>query len=294
MDTPHPELSRRRFLLNAAAAFAAPSVAGIPGANAAEPGRTGLIDTHVYLGRWPIRHHRLAEPGLLAAKLGAHGVTEAWTGSLDGLLHKDLRSVNDRLVEACAQHPIFRPVGALNPALPRWEDDLERCSVRHGMRGVRLHPGHHGYPLDDPRFVELLRLAASRRLFVQIVCAMEDERTQHPLLRVPPLDLSPLAPALEKAPGARVMLLNWPRLVARRPAAAAFKAMPLLFDIAMLEGAAGIEALLREMPLERLCFGSYAPVFYFESAELKLRESVLDDRQLAAIARENAARWLQG
>jgi predicted TIM-barrel fold metal-dependent hydrolase len=59
----------------------------------------------------------------------------------------------------------------------------------------------------------------------------------------------------------------------------------------MLEGMAGIETLLAELPAERLVFGSYAPVFYFESAKLKLHESDLDEKQLKAISRENAERW---
>jgi hypothetical protein len=35
-------------------------------------------------------------------------------------------------------------------------------------------------------------------------------------------------------------------------------------------------------------FGSHAPLFYFESAELKLRESALSGAQLAAIRYQNA------
>ena len=60
----------------------------------------------------------------------------------------------------------------------------------------------------------------------------------------------------------------------------------------MLEGIAGIEATLEELPLERLCFGSYAPIFYHESATLKLQESTLDEAQLTAITHVNARRFL--
>ena len=58
-------------------------------------------------------------------------------------------------------------------------------------------------------FGELLRLAAGHRLVVQMVLSMEDIRTQHPLVRVPPVDASRLPRVMEKEPAARVMLLNW-------------------------------------------------------------------------------------
>ena len=63
-------------------------------------------------------------------------------------------------------------------------------------------PGYHGYKLDDPRFTELLKLATTHRLAVQIALILEDERTQNLLLRVPPVDITPLPAVLEATPGA--------------------------------------------------------------------------------------------
>jgi predicted TIM-barrel fold metal-dependent hydrolase len=60
----------------------------------------------------------------------------------------------------------------------------------------------------------------------------------------------------------------------------------------MLEGVGGVANLLAKTPLSRVLFGSYAPLFYFESALLKLQESPLSDEQLGAIRCENARRLL--
>jgi predicted TIM-barrel fold metal-dependent hydrolase len=289
--------TRRQFLqCGVASAFAAaalPSSMRATGASATIPFEGPITDTNAYLGEWPIRHLALAESAALQNKFSAQKVTSAWVGSLDVLFHKDLAEVNARVAKICAGSGVLRPVGAVNPALPRWEEDIERCA-KLGMHVIRLHPNYHSYKLDDPRFIELLKLATAQKLSVQIAVVMEDERTQHPLLRVPPVDVGPLPQALEAVPEARVMLLNWQRSTSQGPTMTLLKNTQVMFDIAMLEGMAGIEALLGELPLERIVFGSYAPVFYFESAKLKLQESDLDEKQLRAITHENAQRFIAG
>ncbi|MEZ0275150.1 MAG: metal-dependent hydrolase, partial [Roseimicrobium sp.] len=104
------------------------------------------------------------------------------------------------------------------------------------------------------------------------------------------VNLKPLPAALKQVPGARVMVLNANRAMSMT----ALQGCPVWLDFAMLEGVGGVENLLRDWPLDKLVFGSHAPLFYWESAKLKLQESDLSDKQLAAITHENAARCLQG
>jgi hypothetical protein len=259
---------------------------------AAEARKTMLIDTNAWLGQWPIRRLALDVPSALAAKLKQNEVSRAWVSSLEGILHKDIGAANARLAEECNRLPIFEPFGVINLSLPRWEDDVEACSLRHHMRGLRLLPGYHGYKLDDPRFAEFLKLATSRRLAVQIAVTLEDERTQNPLLRVPPVDLTPLPALVDEVAGVRVMLLNWQRVSGGKPLLSTLQKTRVLLDTAMVEGIAGIESVVEEFPVSQLCFGSYSPVFYFESAKLKLRESDLTDVQLDSITQGNAQRFL--
>ena len=281
--------TRREFI----AATATAAVAATLPATAAEAKPAALIDTNVSLGRWPFRRVPLDETSALVAKLRAHGVTQAWAGSFDALLHKDLSAVNARLAEDCRRRGrgLLVPFGTVNPTLPGWEEDLRRCHEEHEMPGLRLYPNYHSYTIDAPAFARLLELATRRKLLVQIACGLEDDRTQHLRLTVPPVDMLPLIGLLEKTPAARVHLLNAFRTLRGKPVLD-LAAHGTRFEVATLEGVQGIANLLRQIPGDRLCFGSHAPFFYFESAKLKLQESVLSEAQMKAVCAGNARRLL--
>jgi predicted TIM-barrel fold metal-dependent hydrolase len=162
------------------------------------------------------------------------------------------------------------------------------------MRGIRLHPNYHGYDLRDPDFEELLRRAAERGLFVQLVAAMEDVRTQHPLLRVAPVDLSPLAEVAARLPSLRLMLLNWWPALRSKPLEPLAAAGSVYFDIAMFEGIEGIARLAARLPGGRIVFGSNFPLFPVEAAFLKMQESGLPEPARNQILGGNAGRLLSG
>lgn len=248
------------------------------------------IDTNAYLSRWPCRRLPLDEPDALVEKLTSLGIEQAWVGSLDALLHRDVAAVNLRLARDCAQHGggMLVPFGCVNPMLPDWREDLRRCDEEHGMPGIRLHPDYHGYPLGGPLFAEILDLAGERDLIVQVALKMEDERTQHPLLRVPMVDTSPLPELLRTRSDVRVVLLNALKDL-RGASLDALAELPNVFvEIAMLEGVGGIERLMTSFPFERVLFGTYAPFFYPESALGKLRESEPGSEIERAIRQGNA------
>ncbi len=251
-----------------------------------------IIDTNVSLFQWPFRRLPLDETDALIKKLHSLGITEAWAGSFEGILHRDLAAVNERLANACRQRRELIPIGSVNPQLPGWEKDFSRCIQEYQMPGIRLHPNYHGYSLADPRFAQLLGRATEAGLIVQIAVAMEDQRTQHPMLRVQDVDLAPLPDLLRGHAGCVVQLLNC------RPNPTQLDRLAstpgIFFDTSRIESTDGITSLLKRVPHDRVMFGTHAPFLIPEAALIRIGESALSEETCRSLISGNARRLGEG
>ncbi len=282
---------KRRNLIKAAVAG---SVA-VTFAKAAEEdaGPFEIIDSNVSLFHWPFRRLPLDQTGKLVTRMGELGVSKMLAGSFEGLIHRDLASVNQRLSEECAKYKELIPVGTVNPEMTGWEVVLNQCAGKFGMPGVRLFPNYHGYSLESASFQKLLKLSERLGLFVQIASAMEDVRMQHPSVKVSDVDLSPLADAVKNAPKVRIQILNW------KPRGLAFEALRKLpqirFDTARVDGTDGIAKLVEAVGSERVLFSSHAPFLIPEAALIRtLHESRLGENDLSLLVQGNAEALLEG
>jgi uncharacterized protein len=297
---------RRKFVVSSAAAPLAVGLAGRLAAAAQRPGQGGagagpeIIDTNVHVGDWPFRKLKYARAAALVAKLRKHRIAQAWAGTFEAVLHKQLDAANRRLAEECQANGsgMLVPIGSVNPAWPDWQEDLRRCHEQYRMSGVRLYPAYHGYQLDHPAFGRLLGEAAKRGLLVQVVLRLEDERVQHVAIDIPPVNVAPLVELLKKMPQAKVQLINSAGPLLDNHLTALIRDTNVVFDIAATEGNGGVGKVIEgknysyrgAIPVDRLLFGSHAPFFPCESALLKLFESPLTLEQFQAIANANARR----
>src|SRR5205809_8007462 len=122
----------------------------------------GIIDTNVNLFSWPFRALKYRDTKALVAKLKKHRIIEAWAGSFEALLSKDMNGVNTRLAAECREHgPGFLiPFGSVNLAWPDWEEDVRRCHEVHKMPGLRIYPGYQPFDLDHPGTEALVKMTA--------------------------------------------------------------------------------------------------------------------------------------
>lgn len=281
-------MNRRHFLQTSLAATAAAGSFAHRAEGADD--FPGIIDSNVSLFHWPFRRLPLDDSEKLVKKLRSLGVTKALAASFEGVFHRDLDTANARLVAECARFPDLVPIGTVNPALPGWESDLDRCAAEFRMPGVRLFPSQQGYALDTTLFARLLERATAAGLLVQIAVTLEDARTQPESLVAPDVDLAPLAEAMKNAPKARVQLLN---LRPRASQVAALAAIPNLhFDTARADGSDGVASLVKAAGSERVLFGTHAPFLIPEAALIRVHESALTSAPLHAVLRDNAERLI--
>ncbi len=291
MNEPNFNLNRRDLLTAAVTVSAATVLNSKPVYSETAAPQFKIVDTNVSLFQWPFRRLPLDEKEALVNKLRSLGITEAWAGSFEGILHRDITGVNQRLADACEQHSELIPIGSINPELPGWEDDLDECVNKHNMPGIRLHPNYHSYTLDDSRFTEFLKRSTAAGVFVQVAASMEDTRTQHPKLQVPDVDLSPLPEAMKSVPGATVQILNYN---SRPPLLAKLAATPgVFFEISRVDGTDGIAKLLKSASPDRVMVGTHAPFFIPESVLIRILESNLSKDDLRLLLSDNVKQLLK-
>ena len=307
-------IARRRFLGNSLLSAAAVSLAKQPlstaqvAAGAASASATtssanpGIIDTNVNLFDWPFRALKYRDTKALVAKLKKHRIIEAWAGSFEALLAKDMDGVNVRLAAECREHgPGFLiPFGSVNLAWPDWQEDVRRCHEVHKMPGIRIYPGYQPFGLDHPDVESLVRMTSERGLILQVVFGMEDPRVHHPVINVGPAAFAPLAKAVQPAPNAKVQLLHFSGSAQGADLTQWMIKTKAVMDISRLEGNGAVGRMIgsvaglpsARVPVDRIVFGSHAPYFPVETAIMKLIESPLDVQQLQAIMQGNARRLL--
>jgi predicted TIM-barrel fold metal-dependent hydrolase len=298
-------IDRRDFLkasLLAGAAVSLSSPAATTAA-AAAGGSPGIVDTNVNLFQWPFRRLKYSDTEALASKLRKHRIVEAWAGSFEALLQKDMNGVNERLARECRERGagLFKPFGSVNLAWPDWEEDVRRCHEVFRMPGIRIYPGYQPFDLAHPGFKRLLAVTRERGLLLQIAFGMEDSRVHHPTLQLVPVTVGPLLDALKAEPKAKVQLLHF----VGRPLGADLRLLmtqtSATIDFSRWEGNGAVGKLTGTapdskgtppVPIDRVLFGSHAPFFPVETAILKLIESPFSTAQLTAMMQGNARRLL--
>lgn len=292
-------VTRRRFLKHTLAATAACGLARVAAAGDA-PSADEIIDTHVYIGHWPKQRLLDEDVANLVTLLQSNKVSQAWVGSFEGLFHKDIAAVNQRLSDLVKSVPAqFRPIklhafGTINPTLPDWEEDVRRCHETFEMRGVRLHPNYHGYTLDDPRFAQLLETCAANELVVQLICWMDNDRPQVLSPRTTRVNLKPLAENVAPLTNLRLVIASGYQTADDEAIRRLLPMKQIYFDFAQAAGESAIRDLNDKTSANRVLFGSGAPLHDVAAPRAALQKAQLNHPERSAIQFKNADQLLTG
>ena len=259
-----------------------------------------LVDLNCYLGEWPFRRYPCTIVDRLLARMDKLRIERAAVSRLENVFLKDCLVGNRELAALIAPHTDrFVPFYTVNPAFPGWEDDLRLCQEELGLApgagGIQLHPNYHAYDLAGSAAAALLDRAQDAGLPVRVATALEDPRTQHWLVQVPPIGNATLASAIAAFPALRWIIAGMSTTTIRSlwRDVATYKPLEVAFDLSLVQGPLDECAqLVESVGAGRLVFGTNLPLTIAESPLLALQYADLPDAVKAPLCRDNARRFL--
>jgi predicted TIM-barrel fold metal-dependent hydrolase len=250
---------------------------------------TDLFDINAYTGDWPFRRlaHRTADD--LLRLMDRAGIARAVVSPLAAVFRLDVSGPNEELLRFVEGHrDRLAPAFAVNPGDPAWEDDL-RASLQAGAAALRFYPNYHAYSPADPACIEVAQAAAEAGMPLLIAARLQDERSHHPMMKVPPVGADELVELALAVPRARIVVTML-RVGEAKPLAGARN---LHFDLCGMQGPVGfLPQLVEAVGAERLLLGTAMPLQYPLASVEKLRAAHLAPEARAAIAFGNAVRVL--
>jgi predicted TIM-barrel fold metal-dependent hydrolase len=247
-----------------------------------------VIDVSAWIGAYPFRGIPNSSLDDLRRKMTELQIERAivspyeaifWENALDAYEQFAQQLVDDPKIEVW---PVVRPGATV---------ELESLLDRFRPRGLRLLPNYHGYRLSDSAAAELLALAKSRGMIVQVFQRIADERW-HYLLKVPPVDQTDLEYLASVHTGQPILLSGLNSLA---PFASRLRQNENLYaDLSRIRGPQfAIESIVKSFAVEKLVFGSLWPVQIIEATLWQITSAKIDDDLKRRLLVENAKTLLQ-
>jgi predicted TIM-barrel fold metal-dependent hydrolase len=168
----------------------------------------------------------------------------------------------------------------------RAASELARAAGKLGLRGLKIHPTDLGVPVDDLRFVPILRQAADLGLPVMVHSYPSDSGPSYDYSA--PHRVARMAVAFPDVVWI-IAHLGGVRFLDVIPIETYVDISGMLLGVCDLYGVAFAERLLRRIGLERVLFGTDYPVFAYERYYAVLDQMHFTDDELERIAYHNAA-----
>ena len=251
-----------------------------------------ILDFQVYLGHWPFRRLRHAGAAGVRQLLSRTGATRGLAIPLQGVFYKDpLEGVREMIEELGPERRDLLPVAMVNPRLPGWERDLRTMVEEWGCVACGLIPTYHAYRVYDDCTAALCRLLIELKLPALLIVRLQDERSHHWCMQVPPLPIDDVTYLLKSFPALPLAVCN-PNLPAEGPAL-----LPALGDRAATLLTASYKSfklaeMVERLGVEHLAYGSGLPLNYPEAALYQVRDADLSEEARSRILGGNACAFL--
>lgn len=246
-----------------------------------------LIDITACFGYWSYWELPDTTPDYLVGLMDRSGVDRAACMSLRGLFIS-WREGNDETLAAARRFPgRLVPMATISTFLGGNGKEL-RSLVDAGMRGVRLYPSFHNYPLDSAFVDDICRTAAD--------CGIPVIIPTRPMMnwRFKAIGIESIGAVAARHPKTSFLISGPNYLVEYQALTKMMHACPnVWYEISCLQGFDSVRNLVGEVGADRLCFGTGAVLNYPACNVSKLANAKITQEQREAIGWKNAAKLLK-
>lgn len=223
-----------------------------------------LIDINTYTGHWPFRQLNHNSCNARMQLMQQAGIDISVISNLNGIFYKNTQSANEELYSEIQQNRKYEshlfPFAVINPIYAGWKDDLKKCTIKMGFKGVRLHPHYHRYDLTNPHCVELVKTVRDLGLPIAISMRIVDKRVSSWMDINEEWSLKEMLPLMKIVPDAKYMILNAVNGLQLSDAETEF-----ISNIEFIMDTSGrsiynLGQLLSTYGKEKFAFGSHSPI----------------------------------
>lgn len=248
------------------------------------------IDVNSFLGAYPFRRVPGTSPDALLRALDRLVIDQAWVSHLPSVFWRDPGAGNPWLYETTRRSDRLRPVPAVHPGLPGWEQLVTEARTA-GVPAIRCDPTYYGLDPVGPEMHALAAACAGEGVPLLLAVRLEDSRQRHPNDRAAELPPSAVRTLVRSDPALRLIVTHAERGFIEE---VHFGSTPeesarIWWDICWIWGPPEdhLQTLLRTVGVERFLFGTGQPLRLPETSVAKLDLLELTAEQRAMIESEN-------
>ncbi|MFC1479071.1 amidohydrolase family protein [Planctomycetota bacterium] len=242
-----------------------------------------IIDTNMWLGQWPFHAKTDITPARLQELLRKEGIGKALVASRESVLIDDPENKNMDLLSQTKKLPDLLPVITVNPSLPNWKDKMP-VYIEEGIKAVKLFPNYHTYSLSEPFVRELMNICGNEGILPILQMRLEDERSHHPSCIVPGVAADEIIASAHACPDVQ-LAVSCPYF--DEAVSLVQETKNIHIDIAFTERLHTIPSLCKQIPAERILFGSHTPFLYTRAALMKAEDPDISNSDRKLITHKN-------
>ncbi len=255
------------------------------------------IDVNSFVGAYPFRRVPGTSPDALLAAMERVGIDQAWISHLPSVFWRDPAAGNSWLYDTARRSERLRPVPAVHPGLPRWEQQVREARTV-GAPALRCDPTYYGLDPTGPELRALVGRCGDEQIPLMMAVRLEDARQRHPNDRAGELPPWAVRTLIRSHTGVRLLVTLAERsfVVVVHLGSTPEEAARIWWDISWLWGPPEdhLQTVLGTIGVGRFVFGTGQPLRLPETSVAKLDLLDLETEERAAIESKNTATLATG